>query len=89
MIIINEIILDNYVNKLKINNIREYAKTQNINLKNNEDEIIYNFIKNNYKKLFKENYNEELIKELKCKLSFDTYNKVNLLYKEAKEKIRN
>ena len=80
---------DNYIKKLKIENINEYAKMQNIILINNEDEIIYNFIKNNYKILFKENYNEELIKELKCKLSFDTYIKINNLYKEAKEKIRN
>lgn len=84
----NEFMLDKYINKLTINHIKEYAKKQNIILKNNEDVIIYNFIKNNYKKLYKEDYNEDIIKELKCSLTFDTYQKINLLYKDAKEKIK-
>lgn len=84
----NEFIIDKYVNKLTINHIKEYAKNQNIDLKNNEDVIIYNFIKNNYRKLYKENYSEENIKELKCSLSFNTYEKLKSLYKEAKEKIK-
>lgn len=86
---INEILLDKYISKLTINHIKEYANKQNIKLNNNEDEIIFNFIKNNYKKLYNEEYNENNIKELKCSLSFNTYNKINELYKEAKEKIKN
>ena len=85
----NEVFLNKYIDKLTINNINEYAKNQNIKLINNEDEIIYNFIKKNYKNLYNENYSEDLIKELKCSLSFNTYEKINALYKEAKEKIRN
>ena len=84
----NEYIIEKYINKLTINHINEYAKNQNIKLINNENEIIYDFIKKNYKNLLKENYNEELIKDLKCSLSLNTYEKVNSLYKEAKEKIR-
>ena len=84
----NEYILEKYVKKLTIDHIDEYAKNQGINLINNESEIILNFIKNNYKKLYNENYNEDYIKELKCSLSFNTYEKVKSLYKEAKEKIK-
>ena len=84
----NEIILNNYINKLTISHINDYAKSQDIHLINNEDEIIYDFLKSNYKKLYNEEYNEDLIKILKCKLSFNTYNKINNLYKEAKEKIK-
>ena len=85
----NEFLLDKYINKLTIDHVTEYAKKQNVILKNNEADIIYDFIKKNYKKLFNENYNENLIKSLKCSLSFNTYNKLNSLYKEAKEKIKN
>ena len=85
----NNILLDKYIEKLTLEHINNYAKTQNINLINNENEIIYNFIKINYKKLYNEEYNEDIIKELKCKLSFNTYEKLNSLYKDAKEKIRN
>ena len=80
--------LDNYINKLKEEHIIKYAKNQNIKLANNESQIIYNFIKNNYKSLYENEYNEDLIKELKCKLTYNTYIKINMLYKEAKEKIR-
>ena len=84
----NELLLDKYIDKLTVNHIRKYALNQDIVLKNNEDEIIYFFIKDNYKKLYSLDYDESLIKELKCKLSLNTYNKINLLYKEAKEKIK-
>ena len=82
-------ILDKYINKLTMQHIDNYAKNQNITLINNENEIIYDFIKNNYKTLYEKPYSEDIIKELKCKLSLNTYEKVNSLYKEAKEKIRN
>ena len=84
----SEVILDNYIKKLTIEHIRNYAINQNIKLINNEDEIILDFIKNNYKILYNEEYSEDNIKELKCKLSLNTYNNLNELYKEAKEKIR-
>ena len=77
----NEFMLNKYIDKLTVTHIKEYAKNQGIILKNNEDEIIYDFIKNNYMKLYKEDYNENIIKELKCSLSFNKYEKVNLLYK--------
>lgn len=80
--------LDSYIKKLKEEHIIKYAKNQGINLINNESEIIYDFIKNNYKILYEKEYDEKLIKDLKCKLSFNTYEKLNDLYKEAKEKIR-
>ena len=41
----NDFILKSYVDKLSINHIKEYAKKNNIVLKNNEDEIIYDYIK--------------------------------------------
>ena len=85
----NELLLDKYINKLTVEHILNYAKNQDIKLKNNEGNIIYDFIKKNYKRLFNEEYSENLIKPLKCSLTFDTYNKINSLYKEAKEKIKN
>lgn len=85
----NQVLLEKYINKLTIKHVIDYASNQGIILKNNEADIIYNFIKKNYKKLYNENYSEEIIKELKCSLSYNTYDKINSLYKEAKEKIRN
>lgn len=84
----NEILLEKYIDKLTINHIKEYAKNQEIELLNNEAESIYDFIKKNYKNLYYEKYNEDLLEELKCRLSFNTYQKILNLYKEAKEKIK-
>ena len=84
----NQVLIEKYINKLTIKDIKEYAKKQNILLTNNEDEIIYDFIKKNYKDLINNEYNEDFLRELKCKLSFDTYEKIKNLYKEAKEKIK-
>ena len=75
----NDFILKSYVDKLSINHIKEYAKKNNIVLKNNEDEIIYD-----YKEFY---YGEpkNLLDELKSKLSCPTYEKLEELYYTAKK----
>ena len=85
----NELLLDKYIKKLNIDHIRQYAKNNNIKLINNEDEIIYDYIKKYYKKLYKNDNNDDIFDQLKCKLSLNTYNNVLSIYNETKEKIKN
>lgn len=82
----NSVILERYVNRLTKNHIIEFAKKQNITLLNNEIDIIYEYIKKYYKTIaFGDVTN--IFKELKCKLSFNTYEKIEELYNIFKEKI--
>lgn len=80
----NDFILKSYVDKLSIKHIKEYAKKNNIVLKNNEDEIIYDYIKKYYKEFY---YGEpkNLLDELKSTLSCPTYEKLEELYYTAKK----
>lgn len=80
----NDFILKSYVDKLTINHIKEYAKKEGIELKNNESEIIYDYIKKYYKEFY---YNNpvNLLNELKQKLSCKTYEKLEELYERAKK----
>ena len=67
-----------------LNKAIKYAKKNNIVLKNNEDEIIYDYIKKYYKEFY---YGEpkNLLDELKSKLSCPTYEKLEELYYTAKK----
>lgn len=80
----NDFILKSYIDKLSINHIKEYAQKNNISLINNEDEIIYDYIKKYYREFYYGNP-KNLFDELKTKLSCTTYKKIEELYYNAKK----
>lgn len=84
----NELILETYIKKLKKEHIIEYAKKNNIILQSNEVDIIYEYM-TKYFKIFYSGDPSFLFDELKEKLSLNTYNTLIMLYKKAKEKIKN
>ena len=84
----NELILETYIKKLKKEHIIEYAKKNNIILQSNEVDIIYEYM-TKYFKIFYSGDPSSLFDELKEKLSLNTYNTLIMLYKKAKEKIKN
>ena len=82
----NQYIIKKYISKITKQNIIDYANTQNISLTNNEINIIYDYIKNK-SNIFLEGQHEQILKELKQKLTPLTYNKIEQLYQQYKNKI--
>lgn len=83
----NDIIIQKYINSITINNIIDFGKKEGINIKIDEAKIIYEYL-NKYWKVFYYDNPEKLLSELKEKLSYATYNKLEELYYMAKEKIK-
>lgn len=81
-----EVLIKEYLKRLSLNDINDFALKNNIMLKQNEDKIIYEFIINNWKDVYKGN--TAVFNELKNKVSIDTYNNCIKLYNEYKNKIR-
>ena len=77
-----EMIIKNYLNKLTIDDINLFAKKNNIPIKDGEDIIIYNFIKNNWEKVYNEDDYDFSI--LKGKISDELLNNINDLYNKYK-----
>lgn len=75
-------ILTTYINNLKKEDIIIFANKQNINLTNNELDIIYNLVKNNYQNILLNPLNE--INKIKDKIHINTYHKLLELYNKYK-----
>ncbi len=82
-----ESLINAYINKLSINDVNNFATNNNISLKNGENKIIYDFIKNNWKEAYKGDTLKEIYK-IKEKVSTDTFNKILELYNKYKDKIK-
>ena len=80
--IIKNVIL-NYINLLKPIHIKNYADNKNIYITEEEVNIIYDFIMNNYNELLD---NESILNKLKPLIREDLYNQILIEYKENKVK---
>ncbi len=78
-------LIGQYVNKLTINNINDFALKNNIKLNEKELNILLDVAKNHYRDLL--DGNDEKVKEyLKNNLTNENFEKVTNLYNEYKEK---
>jgi len=78
-------LIGQYVNKLTIDNINDFALKNNINLNEKELNILLDVAKNHYQDLL--NGNDEKIKEyLKSNLTNENHEKIINLYNQYKEK---
>ena len=82
MIIIKNLI-DKYINFLTVDHIKKYSSSKNISITDDEAIIIYDFIKENYNDLLK---NEDTVLKLKPYLREDIFEKVVSEYIENKTK---
>ena len=82
-----EVLIKEYLKRLSLKDINDFANKNNILLKDGEDKIIYDFIKNNWKEVYKGDYNKAF-NSLKKEVSIDTYNAIINLYNEFKDKIK-
>jgi len=72
-----------YINMLSHEHIKTYASNNNIYVTDEEVQIIYNFIKNNYRELLE---SESALLKLKPYIRDDLYITIYRLYKENKAK---
>lgn len=82
MIILNKLIIYEYINRIKYEDLINYCNNKNITINNKDLDIIYKYIKNDYKRFF--NNPEEILNEAKYKLSTNTFNEVIKLYNQYK-----
>ena len=87
VIIMYEVLIKEYLKKLSLKDINDFANKNNMSLINGEDKIIYDFIMNNWQEVYKVDANNALMK-LKQKVSSNTYNNIMTLYNKFKDKIR-
>ena len=80
-----EYLISEYIKKMSIDDIIKFADNKNISIPYSDDMIIYTYAKKYYSEIIKGNdYN--IIKELKEKLSPNTFKEAYKLYLEAKIK---
>lgn len=78
-------LIGQYINKLTIDNINDFALKNNIKLNEKELNILLDVAKNHYRDLL--DGNDEKVKEyLKNNLTDENFEKVTNLYNEYKEK---
>lgn len=78
----NKLIIYEYINRIKYEDLINYCNNKNITINNKDLDIIYKYIKNDYKRFF--NNPEEILNEAKYKLSTNTFNEVIKLYNQYK-----
>lgn len=82
-----EAIIKEYLKRLSLKDINDFASKNNIKLPQGEDKIIYNFIMKYWKDVYKGNTNDAF-NNLKKEVSVDTYTSIINLYNEYKNKIK-
>lgn len=83
-----ERLISEYVSKMTLNDVKNFAKENGITLKNNEAELIFKYIKSDWHTLVYGNP-RAILDEIKSKMALDTYNKALELYVHFKEKYKN
>jgi len=76
-------ILKNYINKLTINDIKNYAIKNNYIVSDKDINTIYNYIKRYWEDIY--NGNLECFNEIKKEVDYSTYNLIIDLYNKYKD----
>ena len=82
-----EAFIREYLKRLSLKDINDFADKNNMHLKQNEDKIIYDFIMKNWKEAYKGDAIKAL-NSLKKDVSEDTFNNIMTLYEQFKNKIK-
>lgn len=84
----NIYLISEYINRMKKEDISKFALKQGIILDDNELDIIYNYVKKDYKTFIYGNP-RVILDEVKKKVRPLTYNKIENLYQQFKDKLPN
>jgi sulfur relay (sulfurtransferase) DsrC/TusE family protein len=82
-----EFLIKEYINRMTLKDIKIFAQKEGVSITDNENKIIFDYIKN-YWRTFLYGNPRPILDELKEKLNENTYNKMELLYIQAKNKIK-
>ena len=82
----NFLIISKYINKIAKDDINKFALSQNIKLTNDELNIIYNHIKNDYQTFLTKDPNI-ILNQVKTEVRAEVYKKIIELYNQYKDKI--
>ncbi len=82
-----EVIIKEYLKRLSLKDINDFANKNNMSLEKGEDKVIYDFIMNNWKEVYKGDA-IKAIGTLRSKVSDRTYNNILKLFNEFKDKIK-
>ena len=84
----NLFFIERYIQKIKKEDIYNYASNEGINLTTNELDTLYTYLKTYYKSFLRnKNIRLTLLNELKEKVSIPVSNKLDELYNLYKDKI--
>ena len=81
----NRLLIYEYINRLKREDIVKFCNIKDIHVSASEIDIIYNYIKRDYKSFF--NNPDAVLEEIKSKVSSNTFNVIMDLYNKYKNKI--
>ena len=84
----SEYIIGEYIKKLNVSDILDYAKTKNITISECDAIILLSYAKKYYKEFINGNDND-ILKEIRNKININTYKEVYKLYIENKMKYLN
>lgn len=79
-------LIKSYVDKLTKEDIRDFSLKQGINLTDNEINVIYRYIKEDWQTLYYGN-EKVILDELKKEIREEVFNKIESLYITSKEKL--
>ena len=82
----NFYLIEEYVNRMRLDDVNNFALKQGIILDDEELNIIFKYIKDNYKTILYGNPKDILL-EIKDKVKPITYSKIENLYMKFKDKI--
>lgn len=81
----NRLLIYEYINRLRREDIIKFSNMKGIKLENNELDVIYYYVKKEYKRFF--NNPMEVLREVKDKVSENTFREIMQLYDKYKTKI--
>lgn len=81
----NRLFIYEYINRLRRDDVLKFCSLKGINISDNEINIIYDYIKQDYKRFF--NNPTEVLNEIKVKVSDNTFSEIMKLYDKYKNKI--
>lgn len=82
-----EALISRYIKNLSIDDINNFANKNNMPLNNDEAQVIYVLIMNNWKDIYKGDPTN-VFNTLKMKVSENTYNNIMILYNQYKGMIK-
>lgn len=82
----NRLFIYEYINRLRYEDVVNFCNYKNISVSDSELQVIYSYIKNDYKRFF--NDPMVVLNEVKNKVSDNTFKEIMILYDKYKNKIK-